>query len=269
MLKATPLGDVTEIRMGRSLDGSTVLYWVAAYLIDGVLIDTGCDYTKKELTDFLSDKKVSCIINTHYHEDHVGANALLKECHGLRAFANQETISLMGQAYELYPFQRETWGYPTPCTAEPIGASFSDGGVSLRIMETPGHCRGHISLFEENRGALFSGDIWVGERPKTARTEENEHQLIIDLENFEKLRPSVMFASLGKVVLNPSEVIKRTRLYLEEIRDKILELHSMGKSSEQIRDELFGRESVLAPVTQYQLSTKIFIESFLKNPRVP
>lgn len=269
MLKATAVGDVTEIRMGRSLDGSTVLYWVAAYLIDGVLIDTGCDYTKKELADFLGDKKVSCIINTHYHEDHVGANALLKGRYGLRAFAHRETIRLMSEEYELYPFQRETWGYPTTCTAEPIGASFNNGGVSLRIIETPSHCRGHISLFEENRGVLFSGDIWVGERPKTARTEENEHQLITDLEKFEKLRPNVMLASLGKVILNPTEVIKRTRLYLEETRDKILALHSAGKSSEQIRDELFGRESVLAPATQYQLSTKIFIESFLRNPQVP
>jgi glyoxylase-like metal-dependent hydrolase (beta-lactamase superfamily II) len=268
MLKGTRVGDVTEIKMGRSLDGSTVLYWVAAYLIGGVLIDTGCDYTKKELADFLSDKKVSCIINTHHHEDHVGANALLKERRGVRAFAHQEAIHLMSEKYELYPFQRETWGYPTTCTAEPIGASFSEGGVSLRVIETPGHCKGHISLFEENRRALFSGDIWVGERPKTARTEENENQLITDLGKFEKLRPNVMFASLGKVVPNPTEVIKRTRLYLEETRDRILGLHSAGKSSEQIRDELFGRESVLAPATQYQLSTKIFIESFLRNPRV-
>jgi hypothetical protein len=47
MLKATQVGDVTEIKMGRSLDGETVLYWVAAYLIDGILIDTGCDYEKR------------------------------------------------------------------------------------------------------------------------------------------------------------------------------------------------------------------------------
>ena len=42
MLRAAQVGDVTEIKMGRSLDGRTALYWVAAYLIDGILIDTGC-----------------------------------------------------------------------------------------------------------------------------------------------------------------------------------------------------------------------------------
>jgi len=265
MLKATEVGEVTEIKMGRSLDGQTVLYWVAAYVIDGTLIDTGCDYTKNELAEFLKGKPLSRIINTHYHEDHIGGNAFLAERLGLKAFAHPETIPLMGERHDLYPYEIEIWGKPTPCTAEPVGSGVKDDGGSLLVIETPGHCKGHISLFEEKRRILFSGDIWVGDRPKTARAEENVPQLIADLKKFEELKPKIMFASLGKVVPNPSSVIRRTRIYLEETRDRILELHAEGKSTEEIRDMLFGRESVLAPVTQYQLSTKIFIESFLRD----
>lgn len=265
MLKATQYGDVTEIKMGRSLDGVTALYWVAAYLIGGVLIDTGCDYSKKELADFLEDKRVSVIINTHHHEDHVGANALLVKRFGLGALAHPEAIPLMNRKYDLYPFEVEIWGYPEPSTAASIGATVKEDSVSLRVIETPGHCKGHISLFEEGRRILFSGDIWVGERPKVARAEEDANQLISDLRKFEELKPGIMFASLGKVVPEPQQVIRRTREYLEETRDEIRRLHSEGKSSEQILNELFGRESVLAPVTQYQLSTKIFIESFLRE----
>jgi glyoxylase-like metal-dependent hydrolase (beta-lactamase superfamily II) len=266
MLQATKIGDVTEIKVGRSLDGRTVLYWVAAYLIGGILVDTGCDYAKNELAEFLSDKHVSNIINTHYHEDHVGANALLGERFGWRAFAHPETVRLMSEKRNLYPYEIEVWGTPTPCTANPIGTTFEDAAVRMRVIETPGHCRGHISLFEETRQILFSGDIWVGERPKTARTEEDLPQIIMDLRKFEELRPKIMFASLGKIVPNPHDVIRSTRIYLDETRSKILRLHSEGKSSEQIRDELFGRESVLAEFTQYELSTKIFIESFLRKP---
>jgi len=265
MLKATQVGDVTEIRMGRSLDGKTVLYWVAAYLIDGILIDTGCDYSKKELVGFLEGKRVSVIINTHHHEDHVGGNGLLAQRFGLGALAHPETIRVMSRKYDLYPFEVEIWGYPDLSTASPIGTVVKEGGISLRVIETPGHCKGHISLFEEKRRILFSGDIWVGERPKTARVEEDVHQLISDLRKFEELKPKIMFASLGKVVAEPQQVIERTRVYLEETRDEIRRLHSKGKSSEQILEELFERESVLAPATQYQLSTKIFIESFLRD----
>ena len=265
MLKATEIGDVTEIKMGRSLDGVSVLYWVAAYLIGGILIDTGCDYSKKELGDFLKDKQISVIVNTHYHEDHVGGNTLLVERFRLGALAHVDTVRLMNRTYELYPFEQEIWGYPDSSTATPIGAVVKEGTVSLRVIETPGHCKGHISLFEEERGILFSGDIWVGERPKTARTEEDVHELISDLRKFEELRPKIMFASLGKVVPDPQEIIRRTRAYMEETRDNIRRLHTEGKSTEQILETLFGRESVLAPVTQHQLSTKIFIESFLRD----
>jgi len=265
MLKATQVGDVTEIKMGRSLDGVTVLYWVAAYLMDGILIDTGCDYTKDELANFLNDKKISIVVNTHYHEDHVGGNALLVDRFRVPTLAHPETIRLMAEKYEMHQYRVEIWGYPMPCTADPIGATVDDGDISLRVVETPGHCRGHISLFEERHGILFSGDIWVGERPKTARAEEDLHQIIADLRKFEELNPKIMFASLGKIVPNPLDIIRKTRAYLEETRDRIIELHTQGRSSEQIRDELYGRESVLAEFTQYQLSTKIFIESFLRH----
>jgi glyoxylase-like metal-dependent hydrolase (beta-lactamase superfamily II) len=179
--------------------------------------------------------------------------------------AHPKAIPLMNRKYDLYPFEVELWGYPEPSTATPIGTAVIEDGVSLRVIETPGHCRDHISLFEEERRILFSGDIWVGERPKTARVEEDVHQLISDLRKFEELRPKIMFASLGKVVSEPQQVIRRTRVYLEETRDEVRRLHSEGKSSEQILEELFGRESVLAEATQYQLSTKIFIESFLRD----
>jgi glyoxylase-like metal-dependent hydrolase (beta-lactamase superfamily II) len=265
MLKATRIGEVTEIKMGRSLDGVTALYWTAAYLIDGILIDTGCDYSKNELADFLEGKQVSVIVNTHYHEDHVGGNAVLAKRFGLSAVAHTETVDLLNRKHELYPFELEIWGDPDPCTASPIGASIKDGAVNMHVIETPGHCRGHVSLFEEKRGILFSGDTWVGERPKTARVEENVHQLISDLRKFEELRPKIMFASLGKVVHDPQEIITRTREYMEETRDNIRRLHSEGQSVDQILEALFGRESVLAAVTQYQLSTKIFIESFLRS----
>jgi glyoxylase-like metal-dependent hydrolase (beta-lactamase superfamily II) len=165
-----------------------------------------------------------------------GGNALLARQSKLKAVAHPEAIPLMNRKHDLYPFEVEIWGYPEPCTATPIGAAVREGDVSLRVIETPGHCRDHISLFEEERRILFSGDIWVGERPKVARAEENVNQLISDLRKFEELT-----------------------------RDEVCRLHSEGESSDQVLTGLFGRESVLAPATQFQLSTKIFIESFLRN----
>jgi hypothetical protein len=35
--------EITQIRMSREIGGNPV-YWVASYLVDGLLMDTGCSY---------------------------------------------------------------------------------------------------------------------------------------------------------------------------------------------------------------------------------
>jgi hypothetical protein len=58
MIETHEFEQVTQIKMSRELDGKS-LYWVAAYLVDGLLIDTGCSYTSGELVSWLRDKKIS------------------------------------------------------------------------------------------------------------------------------------------------------------------------------------------------------------------
>jgi hypothetical protein len=265
MLKATQIGDVTEIKMGKVsrrgicplLGGRVSDRWNPDRYGLRLFQEGAWQSTGRQGNLGHSEHSL--------HEDHVGGNAFLTERFGIVALAHPVTISLMSKKYDLYEYEREIWGYPDSCTANLIGDLVEGDAVSLSVIETQGHCKGHISLFEKDRGILFSGDTWVGEHPKAARAEENLTRLISDLMEFEALRPKILFASLGKVVPNPQQVIRNTREYLEEMRDKILSLHAGGKSTQQIMETLFGRESTLASVTQNQLSPRIFIESFLRS----
>ena len=56
MIETSQFEDVVQIRMSRVIDGVPV-YWVSAYLVDGLLIDTGCSYTAEELAAHLRNKK--------------------------------------------------------------------------------------------------------------------------------------------------------------------------------------------------------------------
>jgi len=109
MIVTEKFGDITQIKMGRDYDGQ-VLYWVAAYLVDGLLIDTGCSYTAEELLDCLKDKPVKQAFITHYHEDHIGGCNLLQNKLNIKIFANSKSLPLIENPPPFYHYQELAWG---------------------------------------------------------------------------------------------------------------------------------------------------------------
>ena len=89
MLVTTSFEEITQIRMSREIGGKPV-YWVAAYLVDGLLIDSGCSYTADELASFIDGREVRQVVNTHFHEDHVGGNRLLQAKFGVAIYAPKQ-----------------------------------------------------------------------------------------------------------------------------------------------------------------------------------
>ena len=67
-------GEVIRLRVARKLVGRSA-YFTAAYWVDGLLVDTGCAHTARQLSQAVKDWHVTQIVNTHSHEDHIGANA--------------------------------------------------------------------------------------------------------------------------------------------------------------------------------------------------
>ncbi|MHB1225381.1 MAG: MBL fold metallo-hydrolase, partial [Gemmatimonadaceae bacterium] len=71
-----PVDDVTRVpmwsRVGRALG-----YTVSAYVVRGVLVDTGFARAGRELAAVLDDVPVRGAMITHGHEDHAGNAALL------------------------------------------------------------------------------------------------------------------------------------------------------------------------------------------------
>jgi glyoxylase-like metal-dependent hydrolase (beta-lactamase superfamily II) len=111
MIEVNSFGDVVQIRMGRDAPegvswgaGQEVLYWTAAYLVDGLLIDTGCRHTGEELVSSLDGRNVNLAVNTHYHEDHIGGNTIVRSRFGVEVLASRETIEIMQDYPPLKPY---------------------------------------------------------------------------------------------------------------------------------------------------------------------
>ncbi|MGB9905057.1 MAG: MBL fold metallo-hydrolase, partial [Desulfotomaculales bacterium] len=151
MIERRQYDEVTQFKMGRSVNGR-VLYWVAAYLVDGLLIDTGPAHTARELLAELRGERVEKAVNTHYHEDHAGGNALLKRELGIEIFAPRRSIEKMAGERSLYPYQELVWGYPEPSRPKPLGDEITTRRYLFEVIKTPGHSEDHVVLWLPEKG---------------------------------------------------------------------------------------------------------------------
>jgi glyoxylase-like metal-dependent hydrolase (beta-lactamase superfamily II) len=200
MLEIQQFEDITQIRMSHEVDGKP-LYWVAAYLVDGLLIDTGCSFTVVELVDYLEKCPLDLAVNTHYHEDHIGANRRIQMRFGINIYTHPESIPLIGRKAVLFPYQELTWGYPEPSEVLPIASTIRTKKFSFEVIEVPGHSPDHIALIERSQEWCFTGDAFVGRKVKTIRPEEEMETTIVSLRKLACLdtKRLVLLTSLGQI----------------------------------------------------------------------
>lgn len=109
---------ITQIKMSNTI-GDSPIYWVSAFHVDDLLVDAGCDYTKKEIANVLKEKKLTKVVNTHHHEDHVGGDHLLQSTRNVPIFAHPLAIPLLRVSPDLPSFEVFAWGIPEPSEAFP------------------------------------------------------------------------------------------------------------------------------------------------------
>jgi len=271
MIQIEKYGETTQFKMGREYEGR-VIYWVAAYLVDGLLIDTGCSYTAEELLKTIEDKPVQQAYITHYHEDHIGGCALLQEKLNLNVWASPKSLPLIENPPPFYPYQEIAWGYPAAADIKAFsGSELKTEHYTFQVIQTPGHSPDHTVLIEPDQGWCFTGDLFVAEKIKVLRADENSKEI---MESLQKIlaygvnpnRELTLFTALGKVVPRGREAINNFLDYLDDIKIEAERLLSEeGLNMEEIAGRLFGGESTLTSLTDNHLSCKNLLESLLKN----
>ena len=265
MIEINHFNEVLQLSMGHKF-GERVLYWVAAYLVDGLLIDTGCKHTAEELADFLEGQYLKLAVNTHHHEDHIGANHTLKERFGIKVFASRESAPLINKVPKLLPYQEVVWGYPDPTEVDILPDTIETDHFRFNVIETPGHCKGHITLVEPIQGWCFSGDLYISRSPMAIRPEDDVAEIVRSMRKLVQLNVDklILFTSLGNVELEGREALQSCIEYFIELSVKAKELQKQGFSTSAIRDRLFGRETSLAAPTNGDFSAKNMIRAVLR-----
>lgn len=130
------------------------LDFVSAYIMvrdgEAAIVDTGVAGSEGDIEEALTElgmvwTDVGHVIVTHRHSDHVGsAVAVLERAFGATAYAG--------------PGDAEAIDASDPVTVVNDG----DTVFGLRVIATPGHTAGHISVLDEAGGLLVAGDALVG-----------------------------------------------------------------------------------------------------------
>lgn len=264
MISATYYGEVLQIRMSRYQDFSAGT-WVCAYLVDGMLVDTGPAHTAAELVDFLRNKHLEKAVNTHFHEDHIAANKFLQDMYNIKIYAYHNGVDKIAKEARLYPYQENVWGYPVPSRVEVLGDYIEAGGRRFEVIYTPGHEIDHTCLFQKDEGWLFTGDLYVTTRPVVCRPNDDMLQTLIDLKKLMALNPRIIFPAPTHVVKEPKEKLNSLITYLEELGGRIDELYNKGMGDDDIRKEIFGDEGFICQATQQQFSSLNMVKSFLRK----
>jgi hydroxyacylglutathione hydrolase len=129
--------------------------------------------------------KLTQILITHGHIDHVGGAVKLKRLTGAPILLNQNDLPLL----KMMNMQAAWLGVPTPEVASP-DASLEDGETvglekfPAQVLHTPGHTQGSVSLHFAPMKMLIAGDtLFAGSIGRTDLPGGNGRQIIASIES--------------------------------------------------------------------------------------
>jgi glyoxylase-like metal-dependent hydrolase (beta-lactamase superfamily II) len=267
MLKITPFGAITRFDLARKLPRWR--YWTTAYLVDGMMVDTGCAHAAPELLLALAGMPLACIVNTHTHEDHIGADGDLQAGRpGLAIYAHPLALPVIADPrgeQPLHPYRKVFWGWPKPALARPLddGEIVATEHHRFQVVYTPGHSADHICLYEPEQGWLFTGDLFAGGMDRALRAGYDIWGIIASLKRIASLPVVRMFPGSAQVRENPNQELDSKIAYLEDFGGRVLELHLKGWSARAIVRALCGGAMQIEWITLGHFTRRNLVLSYL------
>jgi len=244
------------------------------------VIDASSDRNK--LQAFKDQRTVDFLITSHAHEDHLAFNYLFPEsrfcAHPLDAPFFEDIESLIDCYGDMTEEDKGKWRnfLMQDCHYRPRkvdrflrdGMVMDLGELSMEIIHTPGHTRGHCAFYFSPGKVMFTADLDLSKAgPYYGDRGSNIDETIRSLERLRTFEVETYLTSHGKGVFdgNPAHLDR----YLEIIfsrEEKIIDLLRTGaKPPDQVVREgiIYGKKSVSTSPWDLTLSERIMMAKHL------
>ena len=172
-------------------------------LYDGVAIDPGSPKMRGSLARHLRQvkPKITKVIATHAHEEHVGNLNWLSKLTGAPIYVSEMTARF------LTPFKKLPWvrariiGQP-PNLEQPyhlFGETVDTESGSLQVIPSAGHSDDHIVLYDPKEKVLLAGDAFMGSYFATPNPDVDSRKWLVSLERLMELDIEILVEGHGHI----------------------------------------------------------------------
>jgi glyoxylase-like metal-dependent hydrolase (beta-lactamase superfamily II) len=243
---------------------------VWCYWIDGLLIDTAQRHRQRQVLQALSAHPIDQIVLTHFHEDHSGNAAALRQAHTCPVRASALTAQRVASGFPLLRYEKFWFGSIDPCPdVEPLPATFETEHYRFRAIATPGHSDDHMVLLEENHGWLFAGDFYIGNL-RLFRRGENIYQMIDSTRRMLTYEFDTVFCGHNPVLKHGRQAVEGKLHYLETLVDRVQSGYARGLRGQALAKSAGLREQWwLRAFTENDVGVTYLIQSILQDNSAP
>ncbi|MGB0011992.1 MAG: MBL fold metallo-hydrolase [Candidatus Sulfotelmatobacter sp.] len=172
-------------------------------LYDGIAIDPGSPKMRRSLARHLRQvkPKITKVVATHAHEEHVGNLNWLSEHTGAPIYVSEMTARF------LTPFKKLPWVRATIIGQPPnlkgpyhlLGETIDTESGYLQVIPTAGHCDDHVVLYDPKEKVLLAGDAFMGSYFATPNPDVDSRKWLVSLERLMELDIEILVEGHGHI----------------------------------------------------------------------